>query len=429
MAESRRVSAPCSFERVPALIEHLKAILGAIGISLLLIVGIELAARSMILIRDTVASPEHISLADPDLDVFFQHADYDMKQLVAESSKIGELEYQPYAVWNWRPFQGDLITIQEDGWRATQFNSSRDDALRVWVFGGSTIWGSGSPDAGTIPSHLAYILNEEWGVDSRVRNIAGASYVSTQEVIALVRLLQLGNRPDVVIFYDGGNDSSIALVEPDPPGAHGHLARFRELGRGSESDSPFVQLIRESGSFRITMFALRRLGVDLQASAEGDTGDQSPPLEHAPRLGESALQVSVEAYRTADALAKAYGFDTLFFFQPILGGGEKPLHEAEQIVLEAARQDPVVQRPMEVYKNYRRAVQEYDGSGPVAIHDLSDVFEGVTEPVFFDWIHITDRGNRIVATRIFETLQAQLCESTPPMTSSRVRDQIAERCS
>lgn len=402
---------------------RLKAVLGAIGISVLVIVGIELVASSAILIRDAVASPKASSLADPDLAVFFQHADYDIERLVAESSEIGELEYQPYAVWNWRPFQGELITIEEDGWRATRFNSLRADALQVWVLGGSTTWGSGSPDAGTIPSQLAYLLNEEWGVDSRVRNIAGASYVSTQEVIALVRQLQLGNRPDVVIFYDGINDAGAAWSQPELPGAHEYLTRFRELGRRSELGSPFVQLIRESGTFRVTMFALRKLGVDLQASTE------EPSLEGAQGRGEFALQVSVEAYRTADALAAAYGFDTLFLFQPVLGGGMKPLHEAEQSVLEAALQVPVIQRSLAVYEDYRRAVREYDGSGSLAIHDLSDAFEVFTEPIYLDWAHITDQGNRIVAIRIFEILRAQLCESTPPNTSSRVGDQIAERCS
>ena len=46
-----------------------------------------------------------------------------------------------------------------------------------------------------------------------IRNLAEIGYVSTQEMIALVRELQSGYRPDLVLFYDGVNDTTSALLE------------------------------------------------------------------------------------------------------------------------------------------------------------------------------------------------------------------------
>ena len=45
-----------------------------------------------------------------------------------------------------------------------------------------------------------------------VRNLSELGYVSTQEVIGLYRELQEGYRPDVVIFYDGVNDTTSAVL-------------------------------------------------------------------------------------------------------------------------------------------------------------------------------------------------------------------------
>ncbi len=80
------------------------------------------------------------------------------------------------------------------------------------MLGGSSLWGFGARDDQTIPSLLARNLDQRgWRVE--LKNLSEIGYVSTQELIALVRELQAGYRPDVVIFYDGVNDTTSALLE------------------------------------------------------------------------------------------------------------------------------------------------------------------------------------------------------------------------
>ena len=79
------------------------------------------------------------------------------------------------------------------------------------MLGGSSLWGFGARDNETIPSLLARDLDQRgWRVD--LKNLSEIGYVSTQELIALFRELQAGYRPDVVIFYDGVNDTTAALL-------------------------------------------------------------------------------------------------------------------------------------------------------------------------------------------------------------------------
>ena len=58
---------------------------------------------------------------------------------------------------------------------------------------------------------LAILISED-GV-LRLKNLSEIGYVSTQELVALFQELQAGYRPDVVIFYDGVNDTTSALLE------------------------------------------------------------------------------------------------------------------------------------------------------------------------------------------------------------------------
>ena len=57
------------------------------------------------------------------------------------------------------------------------------------MLGGSSLWGFGARDDQTIPSLLARRLHDR-GVQVEVKNLSDLGYVSTQEVIGLLRELQ-----------------------------------------------------------------------------------------------------------------------------------------------------------------------------------------------------------------------------------------------
>jgi lysophospholipase L1-like esterase len=79
--------------------------------------------------------------------------------------------------------------------------------MQIIALGGSAMWGWMVPDSLTIPSLLQKNLNERLGRGScSVRNYAENGYVSTQDLIRLILSLQRGERPSMVIMYDGFND-------------------------------------------------------------------------------------------------------------------------------------------------------------------------------------------------------------------------------
>lgn len=97
--------------------------------------------------------------------------------------RVPALVWKPYLYWQ-RP-EGIRETLAVVG-------------KKVWMFGGSAVWGTGVEWSETIPSYLATL-------GYKVTNYGERGYVSTQELFLLILELRKGT-PGIVIFYNGYND-------------------------------------------------------------------------------------------------------------------------------------------------------------------------------------------------------------------------------
>ena len=126
-------------------------------------------------------------------------------EMSAQINSPQSLRWHPFVYWRAGPFQGKYVQIDEHGLRRTTSQADRATALKVFLFGGSTMFGAGSRDEHTIASELASQLSAT-GQDVNVVNYGQNGYVSAQECLTLELACQAGQIPDVVIFYDGVND-------------------------------------------------------------------------------------------------------------------------------------------------------------------------------------------------------------------------------
>ncbi len=132
-------------------------------------------------------------------------------------------------------------------------------------------------DDRTIPSLVARILHER-SYRVEVRNLAEIGYVSSQESIALVRDLQAGYRPDLVIFYDGVNDTTSALLEGEAgltTNERNRRAEFNILQSPSRlGASLLARIVRDSALNRLAQVIGHRLRgpapVQLAGSSDAD---------------------------------------------------------------------------------------------------------------------------------------------------------------
>ena len=420
--------------------ERLKTALAILGLTVLVVVAVDLLGRGASAIDGRLFNPPALDSVSGLLDerqfaAAYEGAGYDVATLFREFHATERIVYEPYTIWNRRYYPGDLINIDFEGLRRTTNNSDAENALRVWVFGGSTVWGEGAPDDGTIPSHLAGLMNA-WGVDTAVKNLGERGYVSTQEVVFLYRELQAGRRPDVVVFYDGINDAAAASNWPEVPGSHVSLHRIRDRFRFGEVPSERRrEFVRSLGIYKASRIVLDRLEARERATrSRQDDAD----LDITPRfmdanfrfLGGQAVDVWLANRELVTALGDEFGFTALFVLQPSLWTDGKPLHVSERRILSEHLERRAMTHIMATRAEMSTILEERerDGTLPSNVHNLEDVFSTVEEPVYIDYVHTAGPGYRIVAAALFERLREHLCRTMPSNSAARIADAIAASC-
>ncbi|MGE5476756.1 MAG: hypothetical protein ACM3Q1_08895 [Bacteroidales bacterium] len=128
------------------------------------------------------------------------------REVLAEIAHLGEAVYSPLVEYRLPAYSGRTLTVTAEGYRG---NGTAQDlaapGAKVFVFGGSTTFGTGVTDGETLPAQLGEVLKAA-GKDVQVFNFGAPSYYSSQERIALERMLTNGVRPDVAVFVDGLSD-------------------------------------------------------------------------------------------------------------------------------------------------------------------------------------------------------------------------------
>jgi len=317
-----------------------------------------------------------------------------------------EVRWQPYVYFRPKPFEGTTIRVGSDGLRATwQPPVAGDDlpqrgSVKVLMLGGSSLWGFGARDDQTIPSLLARALHER-GWRAELKNLSGIGYVSTQELIGLLRELQAGYRPDVVIFYDGVNDTTSAFLAGEAgltTNESNRRGEFNLLHSPARLAAALTaKLLTDSGSYRFARSVRRRFeGV---AAAPG----LAPSDETMHRLAGDVAGRYAANIGIVESLGRGYGFRPLFFWQPI--------------VFTKSALVPVEREEAERYawtERMFRAVYTRIQASPElktnpAFHDLSGIFDDTEGLVFIDYCHTTESANAriaaVMADRVIEGLR------------------------
>lgn len=299
------------------------------------------------------------------------------------------VEYRPYVGWRRRDYAGEYVTI-EDGVRATWSPSEpATESTRIFVFGGSTAWGTGARDEATIPSWLARIAHDQRKPYELI-NLGESGFVSWQEALLLADKCASNDIPDVAVFYDGINDVFAKLQSPETPRPPQNLDRSRRwFAAFRDKYEPFEGVITFYGHNSLLATLLRKARTPSFAGAE--RGAERLAAEIAEEHGQARVFVR--------ALAEAHGFEVIHVWQPSVFTKD-PLSEEE----EAYAENPGDFPPELLRSTYRLTTREVVGSGEVV--DASNVFDGVQQTIFIDWMHVSEDGNRRVAELIGARLAA-----------------------
>ena len=320
-----------------------------------------------------------------------------------EFRRAVRVEWKPYVEWWQSPFRGAYVTLDERGLRRTPGeNDAAEQAIRILCFGGSTMMGMGARDEHTIPALLACRL-EALGHRVSVTNFGQLGHNSTQESITLQQLLKSGERIDIAVFYDGINEMACA----EQTGRADRL--FNEGRRRAEFNLLHPERRRDLIIAALMAAAPRTLRRLRQATGLPLRGPL--PIEEAdlsridlPSLARDVIAVYASNLRFVRLLAREYGFQPIFFWQPVITTKQLKTADEQRWDNDYTR-DPVRRRRLylAIIAERRRRL---DLVGAPDTVDLSALFDDRAEPVYIDLYHLSEAGNAAVAEAMLPAVAA-----------------------
>lgn len=267
---------------------------------------------------------------------------------------------------------------------------------KVYLFGGSAIYGSEVPDEMTVASWLQKMLVENVGTRFRVENL-GVTSVGTSEQYARLQVCPL--KPgDIVIFYDGVNDILQDIYYADP--SETMMEKFR---REYAAMSCLARVRLWIFGYGSPYSALIRLLMNPQYSGAlpshlRDMGKLDSLSDHL-RIKYTAALTGAQEY----AAAKSARF--VHFLQPnIFSTADLSVYERNLIAnhyinpegLEVAFRVgmPVLKSALELISG---KVISYDLSGVLVEHQPGREF-------YLDFCHVNHEANRMIARRMYECI-------------------------
>lgn len=303
--------------------------------------------------------------------------------------------FDPYRGHWAQPSKAEFVTVDSLGRRVTiQPASWRGAPRKVFLLGGSAMWGVTARDSFSIPSQTAAALEALGVAPVEVVDLAQQAYNSTQELNTLSVELAQGRVPVVAVFFDGYNDIATAWKYGEPGHSYGDEAIDRQIERGTRG------FWEEIGGLGRHSTMLNRIGGALGIITT------PPPV----RGGAAQICGPVAGYyrrvvTLAEGIAATHRFRIGYFLQPVHVSSQKPPTRWEQSL-------PKQRSLAACMSSIDSAMVDRRGR---TFFSLVDLFDRDTVTVFVDEnAHITEAANRKVAERIAATIAPWLADSSGP---------------
>jgi hypothetical protein len=311
--------------------------------------------------------------------------------------------YYPYIGWRRAPFKGETIEIDQNGVRVTPGADCSATSFKVFTFGASEMWGTGSPNWYTIPANVQKGLEKLRQGPVCVMNFAESAYVSMQDVIMLLMQLRSGNVPDLVLFYNIGGDV-YAAYQSGRAGVLQNLDQLAARFEGRREPYTFVDWLRSTSSYALIDKLMDALTI---ANPQQEEPTPSKLLTYesmgidVATLSAAIVQHYLGNTKIVSGLAQKYGFKYFFFLPPRIFRGNKSLTSEEQQMKHRTENNTAF------YKLYTAVYQtlERESSQHQNLYSMVHIFDHYDSLIWIDAAHVTPIGNQVIAESMLDVIQ------------------------
>ncbi len=317
---------------------------------------------------------------------------------IREEQSLIKSKYNPFTAFLPKSIKGNYVNIEGKYSSRKSYNDILEDS--TWFFGGSTIFGLDAEDNHTIPSKFAKLTN------SGVKNFGVVDWNSRQSLNHLISIIGDGNNPKQIVFYDGVNDVLHGCKEFAHTIPTHSMTKYISDRISKERD--VIKFLKNKYS-QITQTLLRpyvllinKLLPEVNKEASYGNKKKGNCLNNPVRHEEIATHL-VNNWYLSYQIAQSKGAKFLAILQPTTFSSSSPL----EYLMEKDRHRIHKYEFNNVYKAIRRKMKE------VCIEDedfCSSIKDGskwlnVDFPVFTDFVHVSQKGNLVIAERIFGILK------------------------
>ncbi len=307
------------------------------------------------------------------------YQDHDKARRIYQDERDSNSIYTPFAEWRQPKYISENLNIDENGFRLhTLGTDNAPDANTLGFFGGSTVWGTGVDDNGTLAAQFDALT-----MHYAVSNYGERGYTSFQNLIDLMKLINQGKAPHTVVFVEGFNDIWVHCNEAITSSLNGHLEEKHIQAALNRSEKKYY--LYNNIAVPIMSLSLELIG----GSKESNTASCS---SH-PSRADAVAEMLVRNMEMGHSLVASYGGRFFAFLQPSAYVGnprigylglDKPNNLLQREQFETVY--PLVQEKMKVR-----------GNG--WFFDISNAIDG-SQQLLVDHAHVNLRGNQIIAGAI-----------------------------
>lgn len=365
-----------------------------LGLTLVFFLALEFGYRGVHAFRAPAPADGTLSQADSALHPYAKAAWWGPYQgkdgLLARKNR-----YDAYRGFWGVPATSRYVNVDSAGRRVTpQPAVTAAHPRRLFMLGGSTMWGYTARDSFTIPALTAVALRERGITDVEVVNLAQGAFNTTQEATTLVVELARGHVPDAAVFLDGYNDIATSVKYGSVGHTYGEEDTQQQIDLGRRGF--WLELVGLGRHSELVQRLQRMVGINR-------------PVNPAPGKPERICGPVAGYYRnvalSVEAIGARWGFPTIYFQQPIHATTAKRLTPWEQKLYKGKSLAPCA-------ASIDSAMADQAGR---SYFSLAGLFDADTASVYVDeHAHITEDANRKVAERIAELVAPLLQRQASP---------------
>jgi hypothetical protein len=313
------------------------------------------------------------------------------KEYFKDFNRLKDDNYESYIGWRKTAFTSTYINIDSSGDRITpQYSKVTDSVTKILFLGGSTMWGTGSPDDETIPAFFSKGDNSYF-----VKNFGESGYRAMQSYIYLLLKFNSGEKTDWVITYDGVNDA-VGFLDDNNGVSTIAESRMKSKLKQNNKVSSFVTDLTYWNLFlgpienSITRFKSKNL---VKKKMNVYLTEERTDI---------VAKALLDSWLAMMDLSEKNNTKFLAVLQPNAALGSPNIsylefNEYERLLMSTYDR---------LYNRVRELLLENKKYNELQYHvlDLTYSFDG-DKKFYIDWCHVTPNGNEVIAKQIMDRIK------------------------